>query len=206
MAGRAARGVTEVMTISGHRPDAIGPGRLILIVGPSGAGKDTLLGLAKAACAEDAAIVFARRVVTREPSASEDNEQVSHEAFRQAIAQDAYAMHWEAHGHGYGLRRTIDDDIHAGRTVIANVSRTVIAAMRRAYAEVVVVSITAPPQVLAERLAMRARGSDGKLEQRLGRTVDEKAAAPDVTIVNVGTAEYHARQLVRIIKGERWDD
>jgi len=52
---------------------------------------------------------------------------------------------------------------------------------------------------------MRARGSDGKIEQRLGRTVDETATAPDVTIVNVSSAEYHARQLVRIIKGERWD-
>jgi ribose 1,5-bisphosphokinase len=32
------------------------------------------------------------------------------------------------------------------------------------------------------------------------------AAAPDVTIVNTGSAEYHARQLVRVIKGEKWDD
>ncbi len=53
---------------------------------------------------------------------------------------------------------------------------------------------------------MRARGSDGRIEHRLHRTVDEAAAAPDVTIVNTGSADYHARQLVRIIKGERWDD
>jgi ribose 1,5-bisphosphokinase len=52
---------------------------------------------------------------------------------------------------------------------------------------------------------MRARGSDGKIEQRLGRTVNEVVAAPDVTIVNVSSAEYHSRQLVRVIKGERWD-
>lgn len=198
--------MTEVLTISSHRPDAIGPGRLVLVVGPSGAGKDTLLGLAKAACADDSGIVFARRVVTREPSASEDNEQVSPEAFRQAVAAGGYAMHWEAHGHGYALSRAIDDDIRAGHTVIANVSRTVVAATRCAYADVVVVSITAPPQVLAERLAMRARGSDGRIEARLGRTVDDAAAKPDVTIVNVSTADYHARQLVRVIKGERWDD
>lgn len=198
--------MTEVLTISPHRPDAIGPGRLVLVVGPSGAGKDTLLGLAKAACADDSGIVFPRRVVTREPSASEDNEQVSPEAFRQAVADGGYAMHWEAHGHGYALSRAIDDDIRAGHTVIANVSRTVVAATRCAYADVVVVSITAPPQVLAERLAMRARGSDGRIEARLGRTVDEAAAKPDVTIVNVSTADYHARQLVRVIKGERWDD
>jgi ribose 1,5-bisphosphokinase len=182
-----------------------GPGRLILVVGPSGAGKDTLLGFARAACADDPAIVFPRRVITREASASEDNEEVSAEAFREALAHDEYAMHWEAHGHRYALRRAIDDDIGAGRTVVANVSRTVIPAIRHAYANVVVISITAPPDVLAERIAMRARGSDGRIEQRLGRTVDEAAAAPEFTIVNVSSAEYHSRQLVRIIKGERWD-
>ena len=48
--------------------------------------------------------------------------------------------------------------------------------------------------------------SDGQIEHRLGRTVEDAAAAPDVTIVNVGSAEYHARQLVRVIKGDRWDD
>jgi ribose 1,5-bisphosphokinase len=198
--------VSEQITITGPRPGAIGPGRLVLVVGPSGAGKDTLLGLAKAALADDRTIVFARRIVTREASVFEDNEQVSPEAFRQALAQQAYAMHWEAHGHCYALSRAIDDDIRAGHTLIANVSRTVIGAARRAYADVAVVSITAPPQVLAERLAMRARGSDGKIEQRLGRTVDDAASAPDFTIMNVSSAEYHARQLVRIIKGDRWDE
>ena len=89
--------------------------------------------------------------------------------------------------------------------MIANVSRTVIAAARRDYASATVVLVTAPPDVLAARLSMRARSSDGLLAQRLARTVDESTATPDFTIVNSGTAEYHARQLVRIIRGERWD-
>jgi ribose 1,5-bisphosphokinase len=179
----------------------IGPGRLILVVGPSGAGKDTLLGLARAACVEDRSVVFPRRVVTREASAFEDNEQVSFEMFRQARAGGEFAVHWEAHGHGYGLSRAIDDELRAGRTVVANVSRTVIDAVRRAYANVTVVSITAPPEILAARLAARARGSDGQIEQRLGRTVDKPATVPDLTIVNIGGADDHARELVRIIKG-----
>ena len=53
---------------------------------------------------------------------------------------------------------------------------------------------------------MRGRASDGKIEHRLHRTVDEATAAPDVTINNTSSADYHARQFVRIIKGERWDD
>jgi ribose 1,5-bisphosphokinase len=195
----------ETPTAMAGQPAAIGPGRLILVVGPSGAGKDTLLGLAKATCADDPGIVFLRRVITREASASEDNEAVSPDAFRQARTRGDYATHWEAHGHCYALSRAIDDDIRAGRTVVVNVSRTVVGAMRRAYTEAVVVSITAPPNVLAERLAMRGRSSDGKIEHRLHRTVED-AAAPDVTIVNISSAEYHARQFVRVVRGERWND
>jgi ribose 1,5-bisphosphokinase len=193
--------VTETPAISGHRLATIGPGRLILVVGPSGAGKDTLIGLARAACAEDGTIVFPRRVVTREASTFEDNEQVSFEAFRQARSQGDFAVDWDAHGHCYALPRAIDDDIRAGRTVVANVSRTVIDAMRRAYADVVVVSITAPPEILSQRLAKRARSSDGQIANRLSRAVDGVAAAPDVTITNVGSVEDHARELVRIIRG-----
>jgi ribose 1,5-bisphosphokinase len=196
--------MTDTLTTSTSHSDAIGPGRLVLVVGPSGTGKDTLLGLAKAACADDRTFVFPRRVITRQASASEDNEEVSAGTFEAALARDEYATHWEAHGHRYALSRAIDDEIRAGHTVVANVSRTIIPAMRRTYAEVAVISITAPPNVLAERLAMRSRGSDGKIEHRLSRTVDE--AARDVTIVNTGSAEFHARQLVRAIKGEKWDE
>jgi ribose 1,5-bisphosphokinase len=192
--------VTETLTIAGHRPAAIGPGRLVLVVGPSGAGKDTLLALAQAACAEER-VVFPRRVVTREASSSEDNEQVSPEQFWLALGRGEFAMHWQAHGHCYGLPRAIDDDVRAGRTVVVNVSREVVEAMRRAYADVTVVAITAPPEVLAERLAARARSSDGQLADRLRRAVGGAAAAPDVIINNVGSAEHHAGELVRIIRG-----
>jgi len=193
--------MTEAPARSDHPPGAIGPGRLVLVVGPSGAGKDTLIGLARAACADDGSVIFPRRAITREASTSEDNEQLSLDAFRQALARGDFSAHWEAHGHCYALPRAVDDNIRAGRTVVANVSRTVVEAMRRAYTHVLVVSITAPPLVLAERLAARARSSDGKIGERLRRAVDDAAAAADVTITNVGAVETHARELVRIVKG-----
>jgi len=197
--------MSERPAISPSPAAAIGPGRLILVVGPSGAGKDTLLGLAGATCAGDGNIVFARRVVTREASSFEDNVQLSVDDFCAALARGEFAMHWEAHGHRYGLPRTIDDDIRAGRTVVVNVSRSVIDVMRHAYVNVLVVAITAPSDVLAQRLAMRARTSDGTLQDRLTRKVADEAAA-DKTIVNVGSAEFHARQLVQIILGRRLDE
>lgn len=197
--------MSETPAVTEPHDAMIGPGRLILVVGPSGAGKDTLLGLAKAACADDPGIIFPRRLITREASASEDNEQVSVGAFQQAVADGGYAMHWDAHGHHYALPLAINHDISAGRTVVANVSRTVIATARRNYVHTVVVAITAPPDVLAARLATRARASDGSLDRRLARAVDEVTAVPDFTIVNSGSAADHARQLVRIIRGERPD-
>ncbi len=194
--------MSEAGVNSVEQTTAIGPGRLVLVVGPSGAGKDTLLGLARAACIEDTEILFPRRVVTRESSAAEDNIAMSVDEFRRAREQGSFAVHWDAHGHAYALPVEIKDDIRAGRTVVVNVSRTVLSDLRRAYASVVVVSITAPPDVLAERLAARARVSDGNIEARLSRSVDERSA--DVTIVNAGSAEYHSRQLVRVIRNEDW--
>jgi len=198
--------MSETATMAGDEAGRIGPGRLVLVVGPSGAGKDTLLRLAQAACIEDGGIVFPRRIVTRASSADEDNIAVSPEEFRRARDHGDFAVHWEAHGHGYGLPRKIDGDIRAGRTVVVNVSRTVIAALRNAYANVVVVAITAPPEVLAQRLAARARASDGNVAERLARSVDDTAAQADVTIFNTGSADYHGRQLVRVIRNEVWRD
>ncbi|MET0907692.1 MAG: phosphonate metabolism protein/1,5-bisphosphokinase (PRPP-forming) PhnN [Tardiphaga sp.] len=190
------------MTDQAAIPDAgakIGPGQLVLVVGPSGAGKDTLLGLARQALAADDAVVFVRRIVTREASAHENNEQVTPEAFCAAKAAGAFAIDWEAHGLCYALPRTIDADIRAGRIVVANISRTVISALRAAYADVVVVSVTAPPKVLAARLAARGRASDGPLGERLKRSVDTSGA--DITISNVGAADAHAAELIAAIKG-----
>jgi ribose 1,5-bisphosphokinase len=194
--------VSDAPTITSDGPVRIGPGRLVLVVGPSGAGKDTLLKLARAACAGDRTIAFPRRFVTREATSWEDNRHLDPESFQTALARGEFAVYWEAHGHCYALPRDVDDDIRSGRIVVANVSRTVVDAMRRAYADVVVVEITAPPEMLAERLAMRARGSDGAIELRLRRNVDAAPAAPDMTIVNVGDAEPHARQLLAAIKGD----
>ncbi len=190
--------MTDLATMS-EADTKIGPGRLVLVVGPSGAGKDTLLGLAQAALADDRDAVFVRRVVTREASAHENNIQVTPEAFCAAKADGAFAVDWEAHGLYYALPRAIDDDIRAGRSVVANISRTVIPALRATYANVVVVSITAPPEVLVARLTVRGRASDGPIGDRLKRSVE--TAGADVTINNVSRADTHASELIRVIKG-----
>lgn len=198
--------MSETVTAAEEQAGAIGPGRLVLVVGPSGAGKDTLLRLAQAACADDHDIVFPRRVVTRASSADEDNIALSPDEFARARDHGDFAVHWDAHGHSYALPLEINDDIRAGRAVVVNVSRTVIAALRGTYANVVVVAITAPPDVLAQRLAARARHSDGNIADRLARSVDDASANADVTILNAGSAEYHSRHLLRVIRNECWHE
>ena len=198
--------MSETATMAHDEASGIGPGRLVLVVGPSGAGKDTLLRLAQAACVDDRDIVFPRRIVTRESSADEDNVALGPDEFRRACEHGDFAVHWDAHGHSYALPLDINDDIRAGRAVVANVSRTVIGALRQTYANVVVVAITAPPDVLAQRLAARARHSDGNLAERLSRSVGDSSANADVTILNAGSADYHSRQLVRVIRNECWQE
>lgn len=198
--------MSETITAAEEQAGAIGPGRMVLVVGPSGAGKDTLLRLAQAACADDHDIVFPRRVVTRASSADEDNIALSPDEFARARDHGDFAVHWDAHGHSYALPLEINDDIRAGRAVVVNVSRTVIAALRGTYANVVVVAITAPPDVLAQRLAARARHSDGNIADRLVRSVDDASTNADVTILNAGSADYHSRHLLRVIRNESWHD
>jgi ribose 1,5-bisphosphokinase len=181
--------------------DPIGPGRLILIVGPSGAGKDTLIGIARQLLAGVAHIKFPRRVVTRPSSQFEDNIAMTPAEFDAALGQGGFALHWGAHGHAYGVSKDIDDDIRAGNTVAVNVSRTIIADVRRRYRNVTVVSITAPADVLAARLAARGRASDGSIGERVQRAALQDTAAPDVEISNVGAAADHGHELAGIILG-----
>lgn len=189
--------MTDLATLPDSNTDLIGPGRLVLVVGPSGAGKDTLIGLAQAACTGDNSIVFPQRVVTREASSFENNEAVSPMLFGQMLAHGDFAFQWEAHGLRYGVPYSIAQDVRDGRTIVVNASRTIIEFARRSYANVTVVLVTAPPDVLAERLAARARPSDGQLGDRIRRAV--VAPVPDVVINNVGPAEEHAAELLKAI-------
>jgi ribose 1,5-bisphosphokinase len=174
----------------------IGPGRLVLVVGPSGAGKDTLIDLARAALRDDPSVIFARRVVTRAASTAEAHDVMSDDDFDRAARAGAFALAWEAHGLRYGIVASIDADIRTGRTVVANVSRAIVAQARRRYADLRVVLVTAPPEVLAARLSARARGSDGDFARRLARSHGFAAFAADCVIENVGTPEAGAAALM----------
>ena len=151
------------------------PGGFVLVVGPSGAGKDTLLRLARDALGGDARFHFPRRLITRAPSAHEDNVAVTEEAFSVGAASGAFALHWRAHGLGYAIPGETLEAARAGRVVVCNVSRRIVGEARRTLPHVGVVAITASPEVLAQRLAARARPEDGNLRSRLDRVAPLEA-------------------------------
>ena len=193
--------LSKSQTLMPSNPGALGPGRLVLVVGPSGAGKDTLLKGARAACAYDPAVVFPRRVVTRPKSDAEDHDSIDAAAFERAAGDGAYALWWRAHGHGYGIPTSIDREIRAGRTVVCNVSRTIIDAARQRYGFVTVVEITAPEEVLQSRLASRHRSTDGDIAQRLERSAEvERLYSADIVIRNIGRPDGGVRRLIRAIR------
>ena len=92
-------------------------------VGPSGAGKDTLIAGAKAKLPRSDYVV-AQRVITRPAdSAGEDHQAADEAAFVEAEARGEFLISWHAHGLRYGLRKDLLDQIESGRHVIANGSR-----------------------------------------------------------------------------------
>lgn len=175
-------------------------GSLIAVVGPSGAGKDRLIGLARRECNGNAGIIFPRRIVTRDASPAENNISLDEAAFAAAAKRGEFAVQWRAHGLSYALPVDIGRHLGDGRIVIVNVSRAVVPALRATYPRVIVVEITAPAHVLTERLTARARASDGAIDARLQRAVSDPALRPDVIIENVGPAETHAQDLVAVIR------
>jgi ribose 1,5-bisphosphokinase len=156
----------------------MGRGALALVVGPSGAGKDTLIVKARDALAGDARFVFPRRVVTRTAVAElEDHDTVEPAEFQRRKLRGDYALDWEAHGLSYGIPASIDAAMADGRVVVVNVSRSVIQRAAETYENCHVLLISAPPEVRAVRLASRGRESEADILARLAR---EGAAVPAV--------------------------
>jgi ribose 1,5-bisphosphokinase len=169
-----------------------GAAMLVLVVGPSGAGKDTVLGLARLALDGDKRFRFVRRVITRPADAGgEDHEAVSEAAF----AQLAFALRWQAHGLHYGIPSDVIDDLARGIVVVANVSRAVIAAAAERF-PVRVIEVTAPPDILARRLAERGRETADDVAKRLARDVPIPNHVPVDTVINDKTPAEAADRFV----------
>ncbi|MCV3206354.1 phosphonate metabolism protein/1,5-bisphosphokinase (PRPP-forming) PhnN [Mesorhizobium sp. YC-39] len=177
-------------------------GVFVAVVGPSGAGKDTVIGYARALFADESRLEFVRRVITRpSDAASEDHDTLADVAFAEAEADGAFAISWEAHGLHYGIPAEVDSSVANGRVAIANVSRAVIPKLRERYANLAVVEITASPEILAERLAMRGRESRGEVLARLSRSANVALSGPGITSIdNSGPREAAGERFAEVLR------
>lgn len=182
------------------RPLPVAAGTMVVVVGPSGAGKDSVMSYAARHFAGEPRLGFVRRVITRPPDAGgEAHEAVDAAGFRALSSAGAFAVSWDAHGLSYGIPRETFDRLSEGMTLVANGSRSALPAFAAAYGRLKVVQITARTDILAARLAARGRESAEAIARRLDRAVPEIAAADTVVIDNSGALEEAGDAFVRLL-------
>ena len=176
-------------------------GRLVYVMGPSGAGKDTLLAFARQQLA-GSHVLFAHRYITRTADAGGENHVgLSVEEFDVRAALGLFALQWSSHQLRYGIGIEIDDWLECGCTVVVNGSRGHLLEALDRYPTLDVIQIEAHPAVLAARLSARGRESAEQVQARLARRI--AVALPSrvsmTTIDNSGMLEDAARSLLDLL-------
>ncbi len=140
-------------------------GRLIAVVGSSGVGKDSVMAGIQRAMPE---MHLVRRVITRVPDlGGEDYDAVSVPAFEALVREGAFAVHWGAHGLFYGVPADVTKRLSDGTDCLVNFSRKALSEAAAIFPRFVVLNITASPETLAHRLAMRGRETEADIAKRL---------------------------------------
>ncbi|HEX4288560.1 MAG TPA: phosphonate metabolism protein/1,5-bisphosphokinase (PRPP-forming) PhnN [Trebonia sp.] len=177
--------------------EPIGPGAFVAVVGASGVGKDALLSHARERAGASAR--FPRRTITRPPGPGEDHDPVTEDQFAAARDRGAFAVYWRAHELCYGLPASVDAEVRDGLVVVANVSRGVIGELGARYRRLVVVHVTVPDEVRAQRLRARRREPEPGIGRRLSRPDPAPGHRVDAVIENDGTLAEGGAQLLRVI-------
>ena len=184
-------------------------GFLVVVVGASGAGKDTAMRAARPLLPD---VTFVRRTITRpreaERGRGEDHEPVSEAAFAERERDGGFAVTWDAHGLRYGIPGDVPARLRRGETALVNGSRDALGAIDAAFAPecVRVIEVTASAAIRARRLAGRGREDATAIEARLERAVDGDALARRlaegraVRVSNEATAQEAGRALAQAVR------
>jgi ribose 1,5-bisphosphokinase len=169
---------------------------IFAVVGPSGAGKDTLISGALVARPD---LRLVRRVITRPTEAGgEDFEGVSTQEFVLRRDRGEFALDWDAHGLSYGIPRA---QVGGAGDVIFNGSRLALPSAVKAFPGLRIIVVTAPDAVLAARLAARGRETEADIRQRLSRAAfGLPAGLAASTVVNDGTPEDGIARLLAALQ------
>ncbi len=147
-----------------------------------------------------------RRVITRpEGEEGEEFDRVSVEVFKQMVLDGAFAMHWPAHGLLYGVPAGIAEQRQSCQAVLVNFSRAVLVQAQKVFGDLIVISLTADAEVLAQRLAARGRESAADQAKRLGWA---KTPLPDglnrvIEIDNSGALDDTVSEILARLQPER---
>ncbi len=166
----------------------VSPGRLVAVLGPSGAGKDTLID---AACRMRPDLGRAQRVITRRADAGgEDFISVSDVEFAQKEAAGEFIFSWKAHGLRYGIPTAVMDDVRRGQIKLFNGSRAALPALRATAPDLGIILVTASADILGQRLVQRGREDSDDIASRLVRAgYDIPAGICHSTVDNSGNVE-----------------
>jgi ribose 1,5-bisphosphokinase len=170
-------------------------------MGPSGAGKDSVIGRARTQLSVDLPVVFAHRYITRPADAGGENHvALSRSEFALRRAHGLFAFHWQAHGNDYGVGLEIDAWRRTGLTVVVSGSREHFQRLGGIDQNTVPVLITAPAEQLQERLLKRGREESLASAERLRRGLAHEIEGSSlITIVNDGQLDEAAAAFVRLL-------
>lgn len=176
-------------------------GTLILVVGPSGVGKDTLLRGVSIRFQDYPELSFAKRVITRpENTGNEAHEPSSVEQFLQRHNNGEFWQTWQAHELHYALTMTVAECLQNGQSVVANISRSVIDSLIEKWPRTVVIEITAPAGHLQRRLEKRGRETAAQIQSRLNRVATPLSERATIhTLCNDGTREEGIDKFAQLI-------
>lgn len=177
-------------------------GCLVLVVGPSGAGKDSVIDGAREQLASSGNYHFVRRAITRPATAGgEQHRSVAEAEFVELLNDGRFALSWNSHGLHYGILNEELSLRDRGCLCIANTSRSVVPFARQHLAPVKTVLVTASEATLRHRLETRGRESHDDVSRRLKRAfVGIGDLAPDHTIRNDGCLTEAIDDFVNLLR------
>jgi ribose 1,5-bisphosphokinase len=181
---------------------------LVIVIGPSGSGKDSLIAGARTALSSNPSFYFTSREITRPAGAGgETHIAVSVEEFLQRRDSGVYAIFWHAHDTWYGINRTIKDQLADGKVVVFNGSRGAIDEAKKRFPGLKIVYISAPDAVLAERLTLRGRESSPQVRERMMRNEQLKSIPYGAIVLsNAGSLQQTQDKFIDILQKTLTDE
>ena len=168
--------------------------KIVLIVGSSGVGKDTLLRKAKLLL--DNNFNFVKRYITRKPCENEDNFYLDAEALNILKSNKFFVSTWNAHNNSYAIAKNSIRNC----TNIISISRSKIKEFEDIYENVFTINITVSKGELKKRLENRARESKEEINKRLNRTYEKIEAKNLIDFENSKELDESVKEFCNLIK------